>query len=167
MIYIIVLLKFLVCCSCTVGAPSSSSMVFSEILLNGANAFMRFMLYQISKQLPNLAMDVERSGYDHAFCCNEAGSHGVAVYTASVIKKVLDQLGRQDSWQTLVRQDSWNSLAQIRDMCGIFTKYIALCTLTHWSLNPYNIKALLDVTNVLQHDRRLLLGLSLLHSQQQ
>jgi hypothetical protein len=72
-------------------------MVFSEILLNGANAFMRFMLYQISKQLPNLAMDVERSGYDHAFCCNEAGSHGVAVYTASVIKKVLDQLGRQDS----------------------------------------------------------------------
>lgn len=44
---------------------------------------------QISKQVPEIDLSVEREGHSHAFCCSEAGSFYIAQYVASLIKKHL------------------------------------------------------------------------------
>ncbi|KAJ7971637.1 Lipid droplet-associated hydrolase [Quillaja saponaria] len=44
------------------------------------------MLEEIAKQVPNIAVSIEREGHTHGFCCFEAGSLWVAQHVASLIK---------------------------------------------------------------------------------
>ncbi|WOL12744.1 lipid droplet-associated hydrolase isoform X1 [Canna indica] len=41
---------------------------------------------EVSGQVPNLGLSVEREGHTHAFCCTEAGSFWVADYVATLIR---------------------------------------------------------------------------------
>ncbi|KAG7027176.1 hypothetical protein SDJN02_11187, partial [Cucurbita argyrosperma subsp. argyrosperma] len=40
---------------------------------------------EISKQIPEMDVSVEREGHTHAFCCSEAGSLYIAQHVASLI----------------------------------------------------------------------------------
>ncbi|MQM08101.1 hypothetical protein Taro_040952, partial [Colocasia esculenta] len=44
---------------------------------------------KISRQVPSVALSVEREGHTHAFCCTEAGSLWVANHVVSLIKNLL------------------------------------------------------------------------------
>lgn len=44
---------------------------------------------EISKQVPDVSLSIEKEGHDHAFCCTEAGSTWVAQHVAGLIKKHL------------------------------------------------------------------------------
>ncbi|XP_038881163.1 lipid droplet-associated hydrolase [Benincasa hispida] len=44
---------------------------------------------EISKQVPEIDLSVEREGHSHAFCCSEAASLYIAQYVASLVKKHL------------------------------------------------------------------------------
>nr|XP_028948821.1 lipid droplet-associated hydrolase-like isoform X1 [Malus domestica] len=44
------------------------------------------MLEEISKQVPDAVLSIEREGHTHAFCCTEAGSMWVAEHVAGLIK---------------------------------------------------------------------------------
>lgn len=47
---------------------------------------------EVCKEAPDLDVEIEREGHDHAFCCTEAGSSWVAAYCARTIMKVLPNL---------------------------------------------------------------------------
>lgn len=44
---------------------------------------------EISKQVPDISLSIEKEGHDHAFSCTEAGSTWVAKHVAGLIKKHL------------------------------------------------------------------------------
>lgn len=44
------------------------------------------MFEEISKQVPEVGLSIEREGHTHAFCCTEAGSLWVSQYVVSLIK---------------------------------------------------------------------------------
>ncbi|KAK9289938.1 hypothetical protein L1049_008100 [Liquidambar formosana] len=44
------------------------------------------MYEEISRQVPDVALSIEREGHLHSFCCSEAGSLWVAQHVASLIK---------------------------------------------------------------------------------
>ncbi|KAM2104688.1 hypothetical protein ACFX1R_015261 [Malus domestica] len=44
------------------------------------------MFEEISKQVPDAVLSIEREGHTHAFCCTEAGSMWVAEHVAGLIK---------------------------------------------------------------------------------
>lgn len=44
---------------------------------------------EVTRQAPDLDVEIEREGHDHAFCCTEAGSLWVAAFSAKTINKVL------------------------------------------------------------------------------
>ncbi|KAJ9184552.1 hypothetical protein P3X46_004266 [Hevea brasiliensis] len=44
------------------------------------------MFDEIGKQVPGIALSVEREGHTHSFCCTEAGSVWVAQHVSSLIK---------------------------------------------------------------------------------
>jgi len=46
-----------------------------------------FFWLQISKQVPGIALPIERENHTHGFCCTEAGSLWVAQHVANCIKK--------------------------------------------------------------------------------
>ncbi|MCO5600530.1 hypothetical protein L7F22_054643 [Adiantum nelumboides] len=43
----------------------------------------------MTSKAPDLDVEIEREGHDHAFCCTEDGSYWVAAYCAKAIKKML------------------------------------------------------------------------------
>lgn len=66
--------------------------LFSPITLAFFSLTVRTYTYilhsQISKQVPGIALSIER-GHKHAFSCTEAGASCVAKYVASLIKNQL------------------------------------------------------------------------------
>uniref|UniRef100_A0A803L327 Uncharacterized protein n=1 Tax=Chenopodium quinoa TaxID=63459 RepID=A0A803L327_CHEQI len=44
---------------------------------------------EISKQVPDVSLSIEKEGHDHAFSCTEAGSTWVAQHVAGLLKKHL------------------------------------------------------------------------------
>ncbi|XP_012074355.1 lipid droplet-associated hydrolase isoform X1 [Jatropha curcas] len=52
------------------------------------------MFEEISEQVPNIAISVEREGYTHNFSCTEAGSVWVAQHVANLIKSQIPTSGK-------------------------------------------------------------------------
>ncbi|XP_062112568.1 uncharacterized protein LOC133823735 isoform X2 [Humulus lupulus] len=54
------------------------------------------MYEEISRQVPDIVLSLEREGHTHAFCCTEAGSTWVAQHVATLIKNQISSSTHQD-----------------------------------------------------------------------
>lgn len=62
------------------------------------------LFFQISDQVPEIALSIEREGHTHAFSCTEAGASWVAQYVASLTK---DKILSSDQLAPILRKPLW------------------------------------------------------------